>query len=562
MPTYSLNEPLLKPLSTASAAFSQPARTAASSTSLYQPLMPPVPGTSNSTVFSRNEPSVRAAAPVDPARFAAPPPLQSPGNNLTNPGYTEQGLEHVQNRLLEDPYAQQMQGQFQQTQTPTSGENYLNKNLGTLDGPGQGDQYWNQVQGQFNQPFSGEQFTREATQALSPNGASSAFYNAQNPSQYTNYTGGNNAQGQYQANASSGPLAGQQFYDQADYNTTGRYTDQNRAGAQYEQTQGAFGDLPIANFDPFYDRARQLGVQAYNQDAAGRGVYGSSETLSGVGNVITDIEAQRANRSFDAEMQRAAELRARQQLLGEQARQGDLSSLGAFGANLEGVSTFGNLAKTAGEQTLGQQTMLGNQARQADVTGLETMEQERRGMETLGSLANDADRNETDRFAARTSAMNAADRLGLDRLNSGADIAFRGDENAREDYRVGAGVANDAANLSLDRTRLGADIANSGSRNDLARLDSFMNATSIAEDDRQGRQHAALDAMNEYSDDVQGALSSGLSAFFSGEYQSFEDAFNAVIAPVLQEAQYDEKQKAEVMQVFNELVKAAGAQAK
>lgn len=476
-----------------------------------------------------------------------PPPLQSPGNNLTNPGYTEQALEYTQNRLLEDPAARQMQTQYQNTQSPTQGENYMNQNLGTLDGPGQGDQYWNQVQGQFNSPFAGEQFTREATQNMSPNGPASAFY-GQAMGQFdqrTNYGGGNQAQGQYQQNAGSGPLAGQQFYNsvQGDYGTTGTYSDPNLSAGQYGQTQQAFGDLPIAEFDPFYDRARQLGVQSYNQGAAGRGVYGSSEALSGVGNVITDIEAQRANRSFDAEMQRSQEQRMRQQLLGEQAQMGDKSSLAAFGANLAGVETFGNLANAAGNQTLGQQTMLGNQARQADVTGLDAFEAERRGLETFGSLAGQADSTQTNRYQATTGAMDAADRTGLARTGLGADIAFRGDDSARADYTAGADVADRAAGRDIERTRLGADIASTASRNDLARLDSTMSAANTAEDDRQARQNTALDAMAQYTGAVQQALQSGFASAASGEYQSFEDWFNAEMAPSMQDASFDQQDK-------------------
>lgn len=524
-----------------------------SSGAMYSSVLPkPATKTAASTLqrADAKSPTPTAAAPRT-SLIAQPPPLQDPGNNLVNPGYTEQALGYTQNRLLEDPFSGAMQGALKDTQSPTQGEDYLNQNLGTLDGPGQGDQYWNQVQGQFNDPFAGEQFARQATQQMGASGPASAFYNSamQNAGQYTNYGGGNQAQGQYQQNAGSGPLAGQDFYNQVggQYGTTGTYSDPNLAAGQYAQTQGAFGDLPIAEFDPFYDRARQLGVQSYNQQAAGRGVYGSSEALSGVGNVITDIEAQRANRSFDAEMQRAQEQRARQELLGNQARQGDLSSLAGFGANLAGVETFGNLANMAGNQTLGQQTMLGNQARNADITGLDTFDAERRGLETLGNLANSADVNETSRYEATTGAMNDADRLGLDRLNSGADIAFRGDENARLDYETGSRVANDAANLDINRTRLGADIASTASRNDLSRLDSFMGASNIAEGDRQARLNTTLDNMSRYTAQIQSVLASGYAAAASGEYQSFEDWYQSELAPRLQDAAYDDKEKESIM---------------
>jgi hypothetical protein len=563
------------------------------------------------------------------AAFAPKSPLANPGDNLTNPGYDEQALLYTQNRLLEDPWGGQMQNLYQQSQKPTEGENYMNQNLGTLDGPGQGSQYWNQVQGQFNDPFAGEQFARQATQNFQAQGPASAFYNqsmgqydqftgyqgpqntqgqygqssgqlaggtqgerglGQLANQYGNigqYQGGNAAMGQYQQNASSGPMAAQQFYNQVggSYGEMGQYGDPNLAAGQYAQTQGAFGDMPIANFDPFYDRARQLATQDYNRQAAGRGVYGSSEALSGVGNVITDIEAQRANRSFDAEMQRAQEQRARQQLLGEQARMGDLSSLAAFGANLSGLETFGNLANQAGNQTLAQQTMLGNQARMGDQTALDAFNSNLRGVDTFanvnqaqgaleldrhqilgnmanaadsqalgaqnanisglnafGNIASSADSAETNRYTASTNAMNQADRTALDRLGMGADIAFRSDDSERADYDSSMRSAQSAANLGTDRTRLGADIANTASGNDLARLEAFNRTAAGAEGSRLARQNTALDAQFRQTDQVLNMLGTSMSEFFEGSQGDWENAFNAEIVPLLQQADYSQQQ--------------------
>jgi hypothetical protein len=465
-------------------------------------------------------------------------PMQNPGNNLVNPGYSEQAFNLTQNRLLEDPFAGTMQSAATAAGTPSQGENYLNQNLGTLNGPGQGEQYWNQQQGQFNSPFQGEQFARQATQQMGASGPASQF-NAQAQSQYSDFTGfqgTGNAQGQFQQNAQGGPLAGQQFYDSVagQAGTTGRYTDPNLAARQYQQTQEAFGDLPIANFDPFYDRASQLGVQNYNRQAAGRGVYGSSEALSGVGNVITDIEAQRANRSFDAEMQRAQEQRARQGLLGEQARAGDLSSLSAFGANLSGLETFGGLANAAGNQTLGQQTMLGNQANMADSQALGVQQANISGLNAMGNIAGQADTSETNRFTARTQAMNNADRTALDRVGLGADLAFRTDDTNRADYATEAGVANNAAQLGLDRARTQAGIASQGSAQDLARLNSFNNQAQGAEGQRQERQNSAIRASENTQKIMSDIMSQGLDKVFAQDQQAFEDYFQATIVPALQ----------------------------
>ena len=133
-------------------------------------------------------------------------PMQTPGNNLTNPGYAEQAFEYTQNRLLEDPYAKQLGAAYNNTQKPSAGENYLNQNLGSLNGPGQGEQYWNQVQGQYMDPFAGEQFARQATQNFQAQGPASAFNQqamGDHYQNYTNYSTGN-AQGQYGQSSGQG----------------------------------------------------------------------------------------------------------------------------------------------------------------------------------------------------------------------------------------------------------------------------------------------------------------------------------------------------------------------
>lgn len=556
--------------------------------------------------------------------------VQNPGNNLTNPGYSEQAFEYSQNRLLEDPAAKKMQGLAQSATGASKGEQYLAGNLGTLSGPGQGEQYWNQQQGAYMDPFAGEQFARQATQNFSAQGPASAFNQQAQGDHYQNYTnystgnaqgqygqssgqlaggtqgeqglgqiagqygsqgtytGQNHAQGQYQQNAASGPMAAQQFYDQVggQYQQLGQYQDPNRAAGQYEQTQQAFGDMPIANFDPFYDRARQLATQDYNRQSAGRGVYGSSEALSGVGNVITDIEAQRANRSFDAEMQRAQEQRARQQLLGEQARQGDLSGLGAFAANQQGLQTFGQLANNAGNQTLNQQTMLGNQARDADLSATDAFRSNLEGASTfaninnqlasqelgrhelLGSMANqadtqatnaqnartdalsafgrmasDADSAEARRYESTTNAMNQADKSQLDRMNSGADVAFGVDDQRRQNYDSETNAATSQANIRNQRIDTAADIYDSMSDNDLDRLREYNNQAGNAERDRQNRQIAKLNATGDMSADMMQGLSKGLEAFHSGDQAAWEDYFNASLAPLMQKAGFSQQEQ-------------------
>jgi hypothetical protein len=572
-------------------------------------------------------------------------PVQTPGNNLVNPGYGEQAFELTQNQYLNDPYAAQMSGLATSAGQAGNAENHLVGNLGTLSGPGQGDQYWNQVQGQFQDPYAGEQFARDATQNFQAQGPASAFYD-QSMGQYDQltgyqgpqntqgqygqssaelaggtqgeqglgqiaggygekgtYSGQNHAQGQYQQNAASGPMAAQSFYDQVggSYNQMGQYSDPNLAAGQYAQTQQSFGAMPTVNSaDPFYDRAIQLGTQKYNSQAAGRGVYGSSDALSGVGNIITDLNAQRAQNQFGNEMSIAQENRARQQLLGEQARMGDLSSLSAFGANLSGLETYGNLANQAGNQTIQQQTMLGNQARDADVSATDAFNQNLQGASTyaninnqlatqaldrhellgnlansadsqalgaqnaniagvqaFGNIANNADTAETNRYEASTTAMNNADKTGLDRVKTGADIAFGVDDGNREDFTADSTAAYNAANVRDNRKNTAANIANMGSDNDLARLDSFNNAAGSAEGQRQSRLINSIAATRNYSNDVMGALTSGFKSAAAGEYASFEDWFEAEMASSMQEAGLDQQDKEAFRQDAKEIYSQA-----
>ncbi len=571
------------------------------------------------------------------AAFAPRPPTVDPGNNFTNPGYTEQAFGQVQNRLLEDPSQAFLTNAANGTKTPTQGQQYMNQNLGTLDGPGQGDQYWNQVAGQFQNPMAGEQFARQATQNMSAQGPASAFYNnamgqydqftgfqggqntqgqygqsqqqlgngsqgeqglGQIAGQYGNlgqYNGQNNALGQYNQNAASGPLGAQQFYDQVggSYNQMGQYSDPNLAAGQYGQTQASFGAMPTPDSaDPYYDRAIQLGTQKYNSQAAGRGVYGSSDALSGVGNVITDLNAARAQNQFGNEMSIAQENRARQQLLGEQARMGDLSSLAGFGANLSGLETYGNLANQAGQQTLGQQTMLGAQARNADLSqsdafnnnlaGASTFaninnqlgDQAIRRNELLGNLANQADSQalgaqnaniaglnafgniassadsaETNRYTASTNAMNQADRTGIDRMTAGANIANNVDANSRADYTASNNAAAQAAGLDNDRTRLGADLMNTASQNDLARINSFMQNAGAAEGSRQSRNTTAMNAISGYSKEVQGAITNALTDFVDKGQGDWENYAQAQLVPALQAQGLDQKQIDQIVEL-------------
>lgn len=510
-------------------------------TAMTSPSAAPVSGIGPTTApralpIPGQQQTAQSPAPLSPTGIT-----QNPGGELVSPGLSEQAFNSTQNRLNEDPFQGTFQGVAGAAGQPSQGENYLNQNLGTLNGPGQGDQYWNQQQGQFSSPFAGEQFARQATQNMAPQGAAGAF-NTKAQGQYgdfTQFAGPQQGQQQYSQNAASGPLAGQSFYDSVagQAGTTGRYSDPNLAAGQYSQTQQSFGDLPApTSADPFYDRSIQLGTQAYNQGAAGRGVYGSSEALNGVGNIITDLNAKRAQTAFGNSMSIAQENRARQELLGNQARQGDLSSLGAFGANLSGLETFGNLAGQAGNQTLGQQTMLGNQAAQTDQSAQAAQNSNIAGLGTLGSIAGQADTAQTNRFTARTNAMNNADRTGLDRLQTGADIAFKGDANQRDNFTAQSNAATNAGQLQNSRQNTQISAANAGSQNDLNRLNSVNNAAQGAEGQRQERLQKQIDATFKRDSKTADMIGKAVDSMTEEQLAAFEDTGMKELAAVMNDA--------------------------
>ena len=484
-----------------------------------------------------------AYAPAPPA----PPVAQNPGLDMNSPGLSEQTFNSTQNRLNEDPFQSTFQSVTGQAGTPSAGETYLNQNLGSLNGPGQGEQYWNQVQGQFQNPMAGEQFARQSTAGFSPNGQAGSFFdNAMGQyDQFTSFQGPQAGAGQYSQNAASGPLAGQSFYDSVagQAGTTGRYSDPNLAAGQYANTQQAFGDLPIANFDPFYDRASQLGVQKYNQQAGGRGVYGSSEALSGVGNVITDIEAQRANRSFDAEMQREQANQGRQTILGNQARAGDLSSLSGFAANLSGLETFGNLAGQAGQQTLGQQTMLGNQAAQTDQSAQAAQNSNIAGVNAFGDLAGNADTASTNRFQAANQAMNAADRTAIDRGRLGGDLSSQVDTTNRQNFDSQNQAATSSGNLQNNRQNTQIQAASSGSAADLNRLNSLNNQAQGAENDRQRRVIAGLDEIFKRDSKVADLIGKGIEGLNEQGQADYENFKSQQLAPIINDANLSSEEK-------------------
>lgn len=110
----------------------------------------------------------------------------------------------------------------------------------------------------------------------------------------------------------------------------GAYGPVGQGSQFWNQVQGTFNkasqDL-TPQFNQYFDNARDSAVGAANKQAAARGVYGSSQALNNVGNVISNVEGQRANASTDFMFRNADNQR---QALGQYGQM-------AFGAGREGL---------------------------------------------------------------------------------------------------------------------------------------------------------------------------------------------------------------------------------
>jgi hypothetical protein len=147
---------------------------------------------------------------------------------------------------------------------------------------------------------------------------------------------------------------GQQFWNQVQgkFNTQGQYGGPNLAAESYNRTVGAIPGSLQPTFDKAFDRAKETAVGDANSQAAARGAYGSSQALNNVGNVITDIEAKRADRASQFALQDSQNQAAWQGLAGQQGRAADQSEMGGFGTNLQGIQSFGDMAFNAENQDL------------------------------------------------------------------------------------------------------------------------------------------------------------------------------------------------------------------
>jgi hypothetical protein len=212
-----------------------------------------------------------------------------------------------------------MQDQFS---NPWFGETWNQQNHGALSGPGAGEQYWEGIKGSANTPSAAQATVNQGYNG--PNYAEEAF----------------------------------------------GMTKANMPGSLQPQ------------FDSYYDRMGQKAVGSANTQAAARGAYGSSSALNGVNSVATDVEAQRAKAGTDFSLADSQNQLNWHNSLGQMGRAADLSSVGAYDANIRGAASDLERIKTYGDLAFdAQDAQEGRYKTQSDVAfGIDDAARDRMGM--------------------------------------------------------------------------------------------------------------------------------------------------------------------------------------
>lgn len=146
----------------------------------------------------------------------------------------------------------------------------------------------------------------------------------------------------------------------------------NNANTAFTGMQNAMPGSIQPTFDAFYDRSLDKGISRMNTEAASRGAYGSSAALTGVGGVISDIEAQRADRASDFAIADSANQRNWHTAASNAGRASDLTNMGMFDSGANAFTNMGNLAQGVSTEQLARDKFAAGIAQDA-----QTMEQDR-----------------------------------------------------------------------------------------------------------------------------------------------------------------------------------------
>jgi hypothetical protein len=121
----------------------------------------------------------------------------------------------------------------------------------------------------------------------------------------------------------------------------------NRADEFYEQFLPNMPNLSAGpGLEPYYDNAQRRASEKIRTDMASRGMLGSSATNDMNAEMITNLEAEKANREADYALARAAEDRGWQTTGGNLASSADVSSGRRSANDLSWMSGVGDIAFT------------------------------------------------------------------------------------------------------------------------------------------------------------------------------------------------------------------------
>lgn len=261
---------------------------------------------------------------------------------------------------------------------PTASEGFYAQNQGAYQTPGAAENWWAQNQGQFVAPGAAENFFAE-----------------------------------HKGDLASMP------------------DPTNRAEEAYQAGKARRPDIATdPGLEPYYDEAEARGTRALNKRAAALGNYGSSVALGEVGNLVSGLEAEMANRKADYDLRRIAEQRAWEQMTGEQASSADRSSLGISQTELSQLLGFGNLAQNAQQGSLSR--LLGAAGASQGAQGAQTSR-----LAAGAGAAGQATQGSLGRQNLELNAANSADSQGRANTAAGIDAALAG-QGAREGRIGGA----------------------------------------------------------------------------------------------------------------------------
>jgi hypothetical protein len=283
----------------------------------------------------------------------------------------------------------------------------------------------------------------------------------------------------------------------------------NRADEFYQQFLSQMPDISAdPGLEPYYANARRKASEDINRQMAARGMWGSSAAGDMIGEAMTNLGAEQANREAQYHLDRLAEQRGWQTTGGTLASSADSSSRGsaenerlwtgeladisrgaqelelsragenrqqtALGADImrsaddvtgrladqerswaDLLTGYGmdsqKLALDRGSQQLDWQSLFGNLSQNADQNSLAQSQNELDWVQGMGSLGLQADEAERARMAQLLSGANNAQQSMLERLGFGRDTAAQIDD--AELRRLAAGQDAAASAQAAQRQR-------------------------------------------------------------------------------------------------------------